>query len=73
MPPGPNAGGSWIHSGFARSARGSIAVRKARSGSSAAADRRPSWVTARGSLNTKRKPGAVCPAHDATVSRAGVA
>jgi hypothetical protein len=65
-------GGSWIHRAWARGPRGSIAVRKARSGSSVSARRR-SWVIAFGSLRMNRKSGAVCSAHDLTVVTEGVA
>ena len=68
----PKDGGSWIERAWARCPRGSIAARKARSGSSTSARRR-SWVIGFGSLRMNRKSGVVCSAHDFTVPGVGVA
>src|SRR5450756_3060066 len=62
-PAGLKDGGSCTQRAWARSPRGSMADRKARSGSSTSARRR-SWVICFGSLRMNRKPGAVCSAHD---------
>jgi hypothetical protein len=69
---GVNDPGSWIQTAWVRAPSGSIASRKIRSSSSAPVSRR-SCVMRLGSLITNRKPGPVCSAHEATVSRAGVA